>query len=203
MAKFRDQSYLITATFFTLWLQAGVLWAEQGRTRDLTFSVPAASSADQRSSRLASDRFAVDIGLAKPRVRVNQDFGLFVQGNEPFFLYVFFVDKNTKTPRLVMPVAGQGPLRFAPGQQYTIPQSGAFYADEPGREALIVVAAQQAIDWHRYDFQPMQVKRKAVVVERIDLQVEPAGDIALTDSWRVRGGVDRAQAWPGAAGGGR
>lgn len=117
------------------------------QTRDFTFHQRVTeTTVETNLHRL--DLFSVDVSFDRHVLRVNEDFDFQVRGNQAFFLYVFYIDKRSNQAVLVFPTADQRNNRYAPGKQYRVPQSGFFYADEPGMEQVIVVASQQYFDWN-------------------------------------------------------
>lgn len=83
----------------------------------------------------------------KTSFRVGEPIRFRVRGNQTFFLYVYTVDKDSGKAILLLPNPKQDGNKYRGHRSQLVPNRNVeFYADEPGKERIIMVASTKYID---------------------------------------------------------
>jgi len=138
--------------------------------------------------------------------RVGEPIRFTARGNKTFYLYVYSVDKDTGDAVLILPNNKQSGNKYPGGRSMTVPNRNIeFYADEEGRERIVMVASTRYIDVGAAKAQPLGdfSKTKAAVLEGLFEEkgikirapgdrADRGGDVVVKDvELRIRGRMAR------------
>lgn len=136
---------------------------------------------DTKALKIRDNSFEVALSVLTPKVKVEEPISFAVRGNQPFYLYLFTVSKDSNKAYMILPNRLQQHNVYQANVRYVVPgKKLEFYSDRPGIEEVVMVATTKRIEVNRKAFKEkgrfLEGSRKAVDSEVKDLKIR-AGKI--------------------------
>jgi hypothetical protein len=88
----------------------------------------------------------VDFAPVKAVFQKGESIQFTVKGNQPYYVYLFSIDKASNKGYLLLPNDKQKDNMFAPGRTYVLPGGNIeFFSDKVGTEKVIMVASTEQL----------------------------------------------------------
>lgn len=144
------------------------LWVVGGTDHRAWAAEPAANATGMRLADSEATALQVEIEALRERYRINEPIRFRVRGNRPFYIYLYDIDTERGTSLLIHPNEIDRNNYYVADQAFVIPSRAAeFYADEEGREQILMVASARELDV-QYDTDGTQrpfYRTKAAAIE--------------------------------------